>query len=139
MKSIPEIDVYVRFCETDAAGHVSNTSYFLYLEEARTKFFEAIGFGRDNRKRLNLNFIIASTQCNFLAQAYAYQTLTLTTTVSRIGTKSFTMEHIIKTADSNLIVATGSAVVVCFNFHKQQSELIPSELRSVLEQCLMPA
>jgi acyl-CoA thioester hydrolase len=35
-----EVPVRVRFCETDMAGHVNNTSYFIYLEEARGKFFE---------------------------------------------------------------------------------------------------
>ncbi len=67
----PTIEVYVRYCETDAGGHVSNTSYFLYLEEARTKFFETIGFGLG--KRQDMNFIVAQTGCDFIAQAYAAQ------------------------------------------------------------------
>lgn len=33
-----ETAVKVRFCETDALGHISNISYFIYLEEARTDF-----------------------------------------------------------------------------------------------------
>lgn len=35
-----ETQVKVRFCETDALGHINNTSYFIYLEEARIAFFE---------------------------------------------------------------------------------------------------
>ncbi|HWL26038.1 MAG TPA: acyl-CoA thioesterase, partial [Ureibacillus sp.] len=88
MNNIPEIDIYVRFCETDAAGHVNNTSYFIYMEEARTKFFKAVGYDKDNRGEMN--FVVASAQCDYLAQAYANQTLTLSTRVSRIGTKSYT-------------------------------------------------
>lgn len=38
-----ELKVNVRFSETDALGHINNTSYFIYLEEARMKFFEALG------------------------------------------------------------------------------------------------
>ena len=37
-----ELEVNVRFSETDALGHINNTSYFIYLEEARMKFFEAL-------------------------------------------------------------------------------------------------
>ncbi|AZV42855.1 acyl-CoA thioesterase [Peribacillus asahii] len=135
MNNIPEIDVYVRFCETDAAGHVNNTSYFIYMEEARTKFFKAVGYDKDNRGEMN--FIVASAQCDYLAQAYANQTLTLSTRVSRIGTKSYTLAHEIKSADTGAMVAAGSAVIVCFNFQTQQSEVIPPELRSILEQCLV--
>ncbi|USK61784.1 acyl-CoA thioesterase [Peribacillus asahii] len=135
MNNIPEIDVYVRFCETDAAGHVNNTSYFIYMEEARTKFFKAVGYDKDNRGEMN--FVVASAQCDYLAQAYANQTLTLSTRVSRIGTKSYTLAHEIKSADTGAMIAAGSAVIVCFNFQTQQSEIIPPELRSILEQCLV--
>ncbi|MFJ8260248.1 acyl-CoA thioesterase [Peribacillus asahii] len=135
MNNIPEIDVYVRFCETDAAGHVNNTSYFIYMEEARTKFFKAVGYDKDNRGEMN--FVVASAQCDYLAQAYANQTLTLSTRVSKIGTKSYTLAHEIKSADTGAMVAAGSAVIVCFNFQTQQSEVIPPELRSILEQCLV--
>lgn len=133
---IPGIDIYVRFCETDAAGHVNNISYFIYIEEARTKFIQAIGFGREERE--NLDFIIATAQCDFVSQAYAHQTLKVATNVSRIGEKSFTLQHTIKAADTGAMVATGSAVIVCFNFQNQQSVTIPLQLRSALEQHLVP-
>ncbi|RID82424.1 acyl-CoA thioesterase [Peribacillus asahii] len=135
MNNIPEIDVYVRFCETDAAGHVNNISYFIYMEEARTKFFKAVGYDKDNRGEMD--FVVASAQCDYLAQAYANQTLTLSTRVSKIGTKSYTLAHEIKSADTGAMIAVGSAVVVCFNFQTQQSEVIPPELRSTLEQYLV--
>lgn len=35
-----ETQVKVRFCETDALGHINNTSYFIYLEEARIAFLK---------------------------------------------------------------------------------------------------
>ncbi len=54
-----KIDIYVRFCETDAGGHVNNTSYFFYFEEARTKFFETIGLGPSKR---TIHFIVAQTE-----------------------------------------------------------------------------
>ena len=42
-----EIQISVRFGETDALGHINNTSYFIYLEEARIRFFESIGYNMD--------------------------------------------------------------------------------------------
>ena len=135
MKHIPEIDIYIRFCETDAAGHVNNTSYFIYMEEARTKFFEAIGFGRSERS--NVDFIIASTQCDFLAQSYAGQNLSDLNICLKVGYKSFMITHEIKTSDTGAIVAVGSTVIVRFDFQTQETMLIPPGLRSVLEECLV--
>lgn len=138
MKEKSEINVYVRFCETDAGGHVSNTSYFFYMEEARSKFFQAIGFtGAENRG--NIDFIIASTACDFLAQAYAGQTLLVKTTVDRIGSKSFKLVHELTEAESGTKIASGSATIVCFDYQKQQTEPIPDRLRKSLEEFLIPA
>lgn len=134
MKTIPEVDIYVRFCETDAGGHVSNTSYFLYFEEARTKFFRTIGFGLKDRK--NFNFIVAHLSCNFIAQSYASQILSVTTSVSNIGTKSYTLVHEINDANTGALVANGSAVIVCYNFQEQHSIEIPTDLRTTLEEYL---
>lgn len=133
MKTIPEIQVYVRYCETDASGHVNNTSYFLYMEEARTRFLD---FLRKEIGSQDWNFILASTKCDYLAQAYAHQTLTVASKLIRIGTKSFTIEHEMRNSETGVIVARGNAVVVCFDFHKQQSQPISPKLRSILEEFL---
>lgn len=138
MKNIPDINIYVRFCETDAAGHVSNVSYFIYLEEARTKFFELVGIDKVKEK-YNLSFVIANTTCDFIKQAYAKQILSVSARVSRVGTKSFSMEHEIKCSQTGELIAKGSAVIVCFNFLTQKSVEIPLELRLGLEQFLVPA
>lgn len=132
---IPDIEVYVRYCETDASGHVNNVSYFIYLEEARTRFFETIGLSKE--KRGNVHFVVASAKCDFIAQAYDSQTLTVSTRLSRIGTKSFTLEHKIKETKTNRLIASGSAVIVCFNFQTQQSVTIPHPFREALEKVLV--
>lgn len=136
MKRIPDFDIYVRFCETDAAGHVNNASYFFYIEEARIKFFDLLET-RLNNKDKDLSFIIASTKCDYIKQAYAKQILTLTTNVTKIGTKSYNLEHEIKLAETGEVIAKGSAVVVCFNFQTQESIPIPTEMRAILDEYLV--
>lgn len=132
-----EIEVYVRFSETDAAGHVNNTSYFLYMEEARTKFFNELGYGH-HESLPGLNLILASTKCDYTAQSYAGQTLKVATTVSNIGNKSFTVEHLIINADSGTIIAKGTATLVSFDFEQQKTMPIPEVVRTNLEQFLQP-
>lgn len=128
-----EIEVYVRFSETDALGHVNNVSYLIYFEEARTKFFEEVC---DN-KELFKNFILASVTCDYLSQAYAAQILKVKTTISRVGTKSFTVEHLLSDKESNQIIAKGTAVLVAYDFNEQKSITLPSEVRYQLEDRLI--
>ncbi|MFS0752751.1 acyl-CoA thioesterase [Oceanobacillus sp. 1P07AA] len=126
-----EIEVYVRFSETDMLGHVNNTSYFLYFEEARTKFFKKVHPNRDS----SFGFILASIKCDFLKQAYGDESLKISTNISKIGTKSFHMQHILVNNQDEKI-AQASAVIVCFNYEEQQSVAIPAQLRENLEAWL---
>ena len=131
-----EIEVYVRFSETDAAGHVNNTSYFLYFEEARLKFLEQVGI-ECNRDFLPSNVILVSTACDYVSQAFAGQILRITTEVSNVGNKSFKVNHVLTSADKGTVVAKGTAVLVCFNYEEQKTVLIPEEIRAILEQKLV--
>ncbi|MGH2318980.1 acyl-CoA thioesterase [Planococcus sp. SE5232] len=131
---VHEIPVKVRFSETDALGHISNISYFIYLEEARTEFFADLGFGRDIN---NWKIILASASCDFVSQGYYNQKLVVQTAVSRIGNSSFQVVHEIKDAESGELVAKGQASAVHFNFKTQKSEVLPEANRQLLEKHLL--
>ncbi len=124
-----ETFVRTRFCETDALGHINNTSYFIYLEEARIEFFDLLGANMETQR---WQFILASTKCDFMAQGYFKQNLVIQTWVSRVGTKSFTLNHKIKDTQTGKVIALGEAIVVYFNFDTQQSEPVPTELKEQL-------
>ena len=131
---VHEIPVKVRFSETDALGHISNISYFIYLEEARTEFFAELGFGRDIN---NWKIILASASCDFVSQGYYNQKLVVQTAVSRIGNSSFQVVHEIKDAESGELVAKGQASAVHFNFKTQKSEALPEANCQQLEKHLL--
>jgi len=129
-----EIEVTARFNETDALGHINNTSYFIYLEEARIRFIEALGSDKDTK---DWNFILASTKCDFIRQGYFNQQFLIKTYVSRIGTKSFQLEHEIILAETNELVARGNAIMVYFNFAMQESAPLPELLVKELRKCFV--
>ena len=129
MKSIADTDVYVRFCETDSGGHVNNASYFFHFEEARTRFFKS-----NLKQEEKINFILARTECDYVAQAFAAQTLTVKSSIAHIGTKSFTIVHEIYEKTSQKLIAKARAIIVCFDFQQQKSIPISNELRAELEQ-----
>ena len=129
MKCIADTDVYVRFCETDSGGHVNNASYFFYFEEARTRFFKSLLELQDQ-----INFIVARVECDYVAQAFASQTLTVKSSITHIGTKSFTIIHEIYEKTSQKLITKARAIIVCFDFRQQKSIPISDELRAELVQ-----
>jgi acyl-CoA thioester hydrolase len=126
---VHEMNVKTRFGETDALGHLNNTSYFIYFEEARIQFFDEIGA---NTSPNQWQFILASTKCDFVSQGYFKQLLSIKTTVSRVGTKSFTLYHEVIDKDTGELIARGEAIIVYFNFEKQRSEKIPEDMKALL-------
>ncbi|GAM14449.1 acyl-CoA thioesterase [Mesobacillus selenatarsenatis] len=131
-----EIQVQARFGETDALGHINNTSYFVYLEEARIRFFESLGYSMELN---DWKFILASTKCDFVSQGYFDQLLTVKTYVSRIGSKSFQLEHDIVCSQTQQLIAKGNAIIVYYDFTNQKSESLPELLKEGLKSYLLPA
>lgn len=130
------ITVNPRFCETDALGHLSNISYFIYLEEARTRLFDELRYGG---RTDDWHFILASTKCDFINQGFFGRRLRVETNVSRIGNKSFQCIHRIMEEETGRLIAIGEAAVVHFNFQTQTSEPLPDDLRTMLAEYLVPS
>lgn len=127
----------VRFGETDLLGHVNNASYFSYLEHARVNFFKALS-SDDGYQYDKWQFILATIKCDFLAQTYFDQELTIATKVSRVGNTSFTLEQPMYDRKTGTLVASGESVLVYFDFDEQTSKPVPGALREKLDQYLEP-
>ncbi len=114
--------------ETDLLGHVNNSNYFVYLEEARIEFFKQIF---PEKKQ---SFVVASVKCDFIRQAFFDQHLLIHTKVVKIGNKSFELQHEITDKNTGETIANGQSIVVYFNFEKQQGESITTEMRKKLDE-----
>lgn len=123
-------EVKVRFGETDALGHVNNTSFFAYIEVGRIDFLAHIGASTSLE---DWRYVVGHVSCDFIGQAYLSEELIITTYVSQIGNKSFTLMHDILRKSDNHRVAKGKAVLIYFNFETQKSERIPDSIRKKLE------
>ena len=55
-------EVRVRFAETDALGHVNNTSFFIYIEVGRIDFLRSIGASSSIEE---WRYVVAHVSCVF--------------------------------------------------------------------------
>lgn len=133
-----ESHLTVRFGETDLLGHVNNASYFSYLEQGRVELFKALSNGGDYSYD-KWEFTLATIKCDFLAQTYFDQDLTVVTKISRIGNKSFTLDQPIYDRKTETLVARGESVIVYFDFEEQISKPIPDALHAMLNLYLESA
>ena len=87
----------------------------------------------------NWKLIVASTSCEYKAQATFAQWLRITTEMERIGNSSFTVLHRITDRDSGKLIALGRAVLVHFDYREQRSRPLTPEMRRALEGLLVTA
>ena len=128
---LPEAIVYARFNDSDASGYISSISYFSYMEEARTKFFDSLQRYIGDEK---VNFIVASAQCRYESNERVKEYLSVSTMITHVGKKSFHLSHTIRNSQSGTLIARGEAVIVCFNFEEQETVLIPKSLKDYLKK-----
>ena len=127
------MNVTVRFAETDALGHVNNTSYFIYMEDARLHLLKELGW---DSAHSNWSFVLVSTKCDFINQAYFDQILRIDTSIEKVGTKSFHLSHDLFCDQTGTVIARGHAVIAYYNKEEKLSEPIPADLKDKLLQYL---
>ncbi|HST15006.1 MAG TPA: thioesterase family protein [Gaiellaceae bacterium] len=110
----------VRFRDCDAMGHVNNAVFSTYLEQARI----ALLGGLDA-------FILARVEIDFRAELRAGEEIEVRSRCTRIGTKSFDLEHEIWTGDRK--VADAKSVLVGYDYAVGASAPLTDDQRRRLE------
>jgi len=100
-------------------GHVNNAVYSTFLEESR---IDALGGLAD--------FILARVEIDFRSELRAGDEIEVRTRCSRIGTKSFELEHEIH-ADGR-IAAQAKSVLVGYDYERGQSVPLSAEVKRQL-------
>jgi acyl-CoA thioester hydrolase len=117
----------VRFNDLDGMDHVNNAIYATYMESARLAYLESIGAGRNPQKSL----ILARLEIDFRSPISFGEEVEIGVRLSRIGRKSFDLEHEIR-ADGRL-AAEGKSVLVAYDYTTSSSRELPREWRELLE------
>ena len=118
----------VRFADLDMLGHVNNAVFFSYTEFARLEFFAHLGI----TDKAFPSCLLARVVANHLRAVHYGDNLLITTWVSRIGHKSFAIDHEVF-ADQSLS-ATFQTVLVWYDHNTKSSQPVPDASRIKLSE-----
>ncbi len=121
--------ITVAFRDLDMLGHVNNAVYLSYFESARIAYGLHLVGALDVAR---LSFIVAEATVTYLRQAGYGDELEAGARVSRIGTKSFTMEYGLRDRRSGELVARGSTVLVWFDYAANRSMPVTEAFRAAV-------
>jgi acyl-CoA thioester hydrolase len=120
--------IEVRYGDLDPQAHVNNASFLTYMEQARINYIQALGLW-DGHTFMEIGIILAEAQIVYRAPIYYGQKVRAGVRVSKLGTKSLTMEYVLEDVESGLCLATGKTVLVTYDYHQACSIPIPDEWR----------
>ncbi|GAC35084.1 acyl-CoA thioesterase [Paraglaciecola polaris] len=123
----------VRFCETDALAHVSNTVLVDWFEMAREPIFKIFSPNLDLQ---NWPLILASYKVDFLDQMHYGHPVQVRTYISRIGGSSFDAYQ--ELWQSGTKRATGTTTMVQYNYADKRSVVISDDIRAQLTEHAIP-
>lgn len=78
-----EIEIRVRYTETDPMGYLHHSHYFTYFEMGRTELLRAMGFRYRNLEERGYFMVVVKIASRFRRPARYDDLLTLRTTVTR--------------------------------------------------------
>ncbi|RJG04258.1 acyl-CoA thioesterase [Noviherbaspirillum sedimenti] len=120
----------IRWGDMDAFGHVNNTVFFRFMEQARIEWLEENGLAMVGGGE---GPVIVNAQCSFLRQLKYPGAVEVRTFAGPPGRSSFdTMVEIRRTDQPDLLVAEGGAKVVWVNYAEEKSVPIPASVRALI-------
>jgi acyl-CoA thioester hydrolase len=130
-----DLSMPIRWGDMDAFGHVNNTVYFRYMEQARISWFESVGVaGRDANGQ---GPVIVTASMEFLRQLAYPGDVIARISVSKPGRSSFDSGFELLRADEpGQLYARGGARVVWIDYALGKSVPLPDALRELIERSL---
>ncbi|MBU3566948.1 acyl-CoA thioesterase [Polynucleobacter alcilacus] len=125
-KLVHEVIMPIRWGDMDAYGHVNNTVYFRYMEQARVDWIHSLGYQVAPEGE---SVIMINAFCNFFVQLTYPGDLIIKTFVGTIGRTSMDVFHTMTlTSAPDILAADGGTTLVWVDINTSQSVPWPEDI-----------
>ena len=130
-----ELELRVRYSETDQMGVVHHASYLVYMEEGRTALMRELGFPYDSVERRGLGMAVRQVEVRYRSAARYGDRLVVRTSVERFRGASIRYSYEMVRAGDRELLATAMAEVACLSLSGGfRPTPIPDDIREALER-----
>ncbi len=119
----------VKWGEMDAFQHVNNVAYVRWAESGRVAYFEAL---RLMERAGGIGPIIAKLGIEYRRPVTYPDTITVETTVKRIGNTSFVMASRMRSEALGAEVASTEEIIVLFDYQAGRPTAVDDPLRAAI-------
>jgi acyl-CoA thioester hydrolase len=106
-----EIQIRVRYAETDKMGLLHHANYLVYFEQARTELLRARGRSYKDMEDEGFFLVVAKLEIKYRLPAHYDDVLTIRTTVTRAS--PVRIEHKYEVLRDGALLAEGATTLAC--------------------------
>jgi acyl-CoA thioester hydrolase len=106
-----EIEVRVRYAETDRMGFLHHANFFVYFEMGRTELGRQFGFSYREMEDAGLFLVVVDLECKYKRPAHYDDLLTIRTTVERVT--HVKVVHRYDVLRDGTLLAVGRSTLAC--------------------------
>jgi YbgC/YbaW family acyl-CoA thioester hydrolase len=128
--------VKVRNHHIDSYGHVNNAQYLVYLEDARTDFFEELGYGLQVLDARKIQVFLTEVTLKFKSPTTVNDWLEIYGWFIELTNRKATWQHEIYHQESGRLVLTGTATGMFLQNGKLGA--IPEDIRKAMMELYIP-
>ena len=126
------LELRIDFSDLDMYKHVNNITFIRFLQSGRVNFWEATGLAT-LFSETNKGAILVSTHCDFKKSLFYPGKAIVKTKLAYIKNSSFGLDQVILN-EKGEVCAEGQDIAVFFDFSKDQSLPIPTDLRESMQR-----
>lgn len=119
----------VPFCDVDMLQHVNNASYVVWVETLRCIYFAEVL--KESLASAN-GMILARLEFDYEQPLDYREEVAVGCRISRIGRKSFDIEHEIWSETRQIRAARGLSAMVAYDYAAKESILVPERWREIV-------
>ncbi len=110
-----DIDIRVRYVETDQMGYVHHSQYAIYFEMGRTELLRDCGVSYREMEESGTYFVVVKLEMRYLAPARYDDELKLVTQTSKITRVRIEHTYKLYRKRDNRLLTEGHSVIACVN------------------------
>lgn len=120
----------IRWGDMDALGHVNNTVYFRYMEQARIEWLERAGYSA--LLLADEGPVIVNAECTFLVPLTYPGAVDVRLFAGKPGRSSLPTTYELVKVGEDTLYATGASKIVWVNYRSGKSAPLPQKLLDLL-------
>lgn len=117
-----DIEIRVRYAETDRMGFVHHSRYFVYFEMGRTELLRNAGVAYRDLEDAGVFFVVAKLSAKFILPGRYDDVLVLSTRIDRMTTARIDHSYVLRRKDNGQVLTTAESTLACVS---REGRVIP--------------